>query len=77
MVDGGLKDILFYNLTPPLKQYTAYLNNPPNPDPYPSPEVNPVDIIATITLVYEGTGTVTLVVKDDDGGIAMDTIILG
>jgi outer membrane protein assembly factor BamB len=43
-----------------------YLNNPPNPDPYPSPEVNPVDIMDTIILIYEGAGTVTLVVKDDD-----------
>jgi hypothetical protein len=43
-----------------------YLNNPPNPDPYPSPGVNPVDILDTTTLVYEGPGTVTLVAKDDD-----------
>ena len=42
----------------------TYLNNPPDPDP--SPEVNSVDIIGTITLVYEGPGTVILVVKDDD-----------
>ena len=44
----------------------TYLNNPPNPDPYPSPEVKPMDIMVTTTLVYEGPGTVTLVVKDDD-----------
>jgi hypothetical protein len=44
----------------------TYLNNPPNTDPYPSPDVNPVDIVDTTTLVYEGSGTVTLVVKDDD-----------
>ncbi|UCG71002.1 MAG: PKD domain-containing protein, partial [Thermoplasmata archaeon] len=44
----------------------TYLNNPPNPDPYPSPEVKPIDIMVTTTLVYEGPGTVTLVVKDDD-----------
>jgi outer membrane protein assembly factor BamB len=43
-----------------------YMNNPPNPDPYPSPEINPVDIMDTTILVYEGPGTVTLVVKDDD-----------
>jgi hypothetical protein len=43
-----------------------YLNNPPNPDPFPSPEVNPRDIIDTSILVYEGPGTITLVVKDDD-----------
>ncbi len=44
----------------------TYLNNPPNPDPYPSPEVRPVDIKDTTTLVYEGPGIVTLVVRDDD-----------
>ena len=44
----------------------TYLNNPINLDPYPSPEVNPRDIIDTTILVYEGPGTVTLVVEDDD-----------
>ncbi len=44
----------------------TYLSNPPNQDPYPSPEVDPVDIMDTMTLVYEGPGIVTLVVKDDD-----------
>jgi outer membrane protein assembly factor BamB len=43
-----------------------YLNNPPNPDPYPSPEVNPRDIIDTTTLIYDGPRTVTLMAKDDD-----------
>jgi hypothetical protein len=60
----------------------TYLNNPPNPDPYPSPEVNPVDIMDTTTLVYEGLGTVTLVVKDDDNvrlgvGEGIDSISVG
>jgi uncharacterized repeat protein (TIGR01451 family) len=54
----------------------TYLNNPPNPDPYPSPEVKPVDIMDATTLVYEGLGTVTLVVKDDDGGTTITTIDL-
>ncbi|ODS39673.1 MAG: hypothetical protein A7315_02965 [Candidatus Altiarchaeales archaeon WOR_SM1_79] len=59
-----------------------YLNNPPNPDPYPSPEVNPIDIMDTTTLVYEGPGTVTLVVKDDDNvrlgvGEGIDSIDIG
>jgi hypothetical protein len=44
----------------------TYLNNPPTPDPFPSSEVNPVNIMDTTSLVYEGLGTVTLVVKDDD-----------
>jgi hypothetical protein len=42
------------------------LINPPNPDLYPSPEVNPRDFMDITTLVYEGPGTITLVVKDDD-----------
>jgi hypothetical protein len=44
----------------------THLNNPPYLDPYPSPEVNPRDIMDTTTLVYEGPGTITLEVKDDD-----------
>jgi hypothetical protein len=44
----------------------SHLNNPPNLDPYPSPEVNPRDFMDTTTLIYEGPGTITLVVKDDD-----------
>lgn len=44
----------------------TYLNNPPNQDPYPSPEVKPWDMIHTTTFYYEGPGTVVLVVKDDD-----------
>jgi outer membrane protein assembly factor BamB len=44
----------------------THLNNPPNQDPYPSPEVNPRDIKDTTTLVYEGSETITLIVKDDD-----------
>ncbi len=44
------------------------LNNPPNPDPYPSPEINPRDIINTATLLYEGPGTLVLTIVDDDGG---------
>ncbi|UCE38094.1 MAG: hypothetical protein JSW00_02315 [Thermoplasmata archaeon] len=45
-----------------------YYNNAPTntPDPYPSPEVNPVVLSDTTTLIYEGSGTLTLTVKDDD-----------
>jgi Tol biopolymer transport system component len=43
-----------------------YLNNPPISDLYPSPEVNPRDIIDTTTLVYEGPGTITVIARDDD-----------
>jgi outer membrane protein assembly factor BamB len=54
----------------------TYLNDPPNPDPYPSPEINPIDIVDKATLTYEGPGTMTLLVKDDDGGITITTIAL-
>jgi hypothetical protein len=59
----------------------THLNKPPNPDLYPSPEVKPVDIMDTTTLVYEGLEIITLVVKDDDNirsgiGQGSDSIIL-
>ena len=54
-----------------------HLNNPPNPDSYPSPEVNPRDIMDNITIVYEGAGTVILNVEDDDGGMDLAIIDLG
>ncbi len=62
---GSDDETLSYNYCSQTATVT-HLNNPPNTDPYPSPEVNPRDIIDTTTLVYEGSGTITLVVKDDD-----------
>jgi hypothetical protein len=44
----------------------THLVNPPNPDPYTSPEIDPREIWGTATLIYEGSGTITLVAKDDD-----------
>jgi PKD repeat protein/uncharacterized protein YegL len=44
----------------------THLNNPSNPDPYPSPEINPVDIFDFAELIYEGAGTLTLTAQDDD-----------
>jgi hypothetical protein len=44
----------------------THLNNPPKSDPHPSPEVNPRDIIETMTLIYEGPGTMVVITKDDD-----------
>ena len=55
----------------------TYLNNPPDPDPYPSPEVNPQDIMDTTTLAYEGQGTISLLVEDDDGGTILTHLTLG
>ncbi|UCG70461.1 MAG: PKD domain-containing protein [Thermoplasmata archaeon] len=49
---------------------TIYYNNGLGPDPYPSPEVNPMDVTDTVTHTYGDNGnfTVTLTVEDDDGG---------
>jgi outer membrane protein assembly factor BamB len=44
----------------------THLRNPPNPDPYPSAEIDPVDILDIAQLVYEGAGTIILTVEDDD-----------
>jgi outer membrane protein assembly factor BamB len=67
---GSDDEILTFTYGSQVKIVT-YLNNPPNPDPYPSPEVNPVVIVDTTTLIYEGTGTVMLTVEDDDGGFCV------
>ena len=76
ITDPGSDDIhLTYTYGSQIVNVT-YLNNPPNPDPYPSPEVNPVDIMDTTTLVYEGPGTVMLVVEDDDGGTASANMVI-
>ncbi len=82
VTDSGSDDeTLTYTYGSQVKTVT-YLNNPPNPDPYPSPEVNPVDIMDTTTLIYEGPGTVTLVMRDDDNirlgiGEGIDSISVG
>jgi len=55
----------------------TYLNNPPNPDPYSSPEVNPRDIYNTTSFVYEGSGTLSFIVEDDDGGICVIVMLIG
>jgi outer membrane protein assembly factor BamB len=55
----------------------TYLINPPNSDPYPSPEINPVDIMDTITLIYERAGTLMVTVEDDDGGLFAVTQDIG
>jgi hypothetical protein len=82
ITDHGSDDVtLTFTYGSQIKNVTI-LNNPSNPDPYPSPEVNPRDIMVTITLIFEGPGTVTLVVKDDDNirlgvGQATDSIDVG
>jgi PKD repeat protein len=57
-------------------QTTIYYNNGMSPDPYPSPEVNPMDIIDIVYHIYGDNGefTVGVTVEDDDGGITTGTM---
>jgi Tol biopolymer transport system component len=82
ITDPGSDDELLSYTYSSQKVNVTYMNNPVHPDPYPSPEYNPRDIIDTTFLIFEGLGTVTLVVKDDDNirlatGQGIDTINLG
>jgi hypothetical protein len=77
VTDPGSDDIFLTYSYGSQNVTVAYLNNPPNPDPYPSPEVNPRDIIDSTHLLYEGPGTVLLTVTDDDGGKETATLPLG
>ncbi|UCE38614.1 MAG: PKD domain-containing protein [Thermoplasmata archaeon] len=52
-----------------------YYNNDSIPDPYPSPDINPMDITDSVNHTYFNYGiyNVTLTVEDDDGGISQYT----
>ena len=56
---------------------TVY-NDGVGPDPYPSPEVNPITATQTFATAYgaAGTYTITVTVTDDDGASATRTIVL-
>jgi PKD repeat protein len=54
----------------------THLNNPPTPDPYPSPEINPRDLHETTYLIYDGSGILSLKIEDDDGGSEVKIIHL-
>ncbi|UCD92440.1 MAG: PKD domain-containing protein [Methanobacteriota archaeon] len=56
----------------------TYYNNGVNPDPYPSPDVNPISLTHTAVHTYTSYGTyaITVEVKDDDGGVSYVTFSL-
>ena len=66
ITDPGSDDMVLTHSYGSQRVTKTYLDNPLNPDPYSSPEVKPVDIMDISTPYYEGSGTITLVVKDDD-----------
>jgi hypothetical protein len=72
---GSDDEILTYAYGSQIVNVT-YLNNAPNTDPYPSPEINPVDIMETTILIYEGPGNLLLTVVDDDVGTDIATLVL-
>jgi hypothetical protein len=57
---------------------TTYYNDGIGPDPYPSPEVNPVAVTDAATHLFgtQGTFPVSLTVEDDDGGAASLSVVI-
>jgi hypothetical protein len=71
--DPGSDDLAFiwtWEHEVPCYESPTYLSNPPDQDPYPSPDVNPRDMTDPSSCIFgdDGIYMVTLTVIDDDGG---------
>jgi hypothetical protein len=57
----------------------TYFNNDLSPDPFPSPEINPINASDFMKYSYTVSGSyiVTLIVRDDDNGVTTVSFIIG
>jgi hypothetical protein len=77
--DPGSDDLTFtWDFGDGTTSIQVYYNDGVGPDPYPSPEVNPIAVTDTAKHSYASAGayTVTLTVTDDDGGVSQIMLVI-